>query len=55
MTYSYVNPVIAVFLGWLLLSEPVTGYTFAGTILIIAGVYGVFREKGSRIGNHLDR
>ena len=45
MTYSYVNPVIAVFLGWLLFSEPVTGYTFAGTILIIAGVYGVFREK----------
>ncbi len=44
-TYTYVNPVIAVFLGWLLLSEPVTGYTFAGTILIIAGVYGVFREK----------
>ena len=46
MTYSYVNPVIAVFLGWLLLSEPVTGYTFAGAVLIVAGVYGVFREKG---------
>lgn len=44
-TYTYVNPVIAVFLGWLLLSEPVTGHTFAGTALIIAGVYGVFREK----------
>jgi drug/metabolite transporter (DMT)-like permease len=44
-TYTYVNPVIAVFLGWLLLSEPVTVYTFAGTVLIIAGVYGVFREK----------
>ena len=47
MTYSYVNPVIAVFLGWLLLSEPVTTYTLAGTMLIIAGVYGVFREKGN--------
>jgi len=45
MTYSYVNPVIAVFLGWLLIDEPVTVYTFAGTVLIIAGVYGVFREK----------
>jgi drug/metabolite transporter (DMT)-like permease len=53
MTYSYVNPVIAVFLGWLVLSEPVTGYTFAGTFLIIAGVYGVFREKGSL--NQADR
>ena len=46
MTYSYVNPVIAVFLGWFLLSEPVTAYTFAGTVLIVAGVYGVFRDKG---------
>ena len=44
-TYTYVNPVIAVFLGWLLINEPITGYTFAGTALIIAGVYGVFREK----------
>ncbi len=44
-TYTYVNPVIAVFLGWLLLSEPITGYTIAGSILIIGGVYGVFREK----------
>ena len=44
-TYSYVNPVIAVFLGWLLIDEPVTIFTFAGTVLIIAGVYGVFREK----------
>lgn len=44
-TYTYVNPVIAVFLGWLLLSEPVTSYTITGTVLIISGVYGVFREK----------
>jgi drug/metabolite transporter (DMT)-like permease len=47
MTYTYVNPVIAVFLGWLLLSEPITIYTFGGTVLIVAGVYGVFREKRS--------
>ena len=44
-TYTYVNPVIAVFLGWLLIDEPITGYTLAGTVLIIAGVYGVFKEK----------
>jgi len=44
-TYTYVNPAIAVFLGWLLLSEPITVYTFIGTILIVGGVYGVFREK----------
>lgn len=48
-TYTYVNPVIAVFLGWLLIDELITGYTFAGTLLIIAGVYGVFRDKGSGV------
>ncbi len=47
-TYAYVNPVIAVLLGWLILSEPVTGYTLAGMVLIVGGVYGVFRDKGKR-------
>jgi drug/metabolite transporter (DMT)-like permease len=48
MTYAYVNPVIAVLLGWVILSEPITGYTLAGMVLIVAGVYGVFRDKGRR-------
>jgi drug/metabolite transporter (DMT)-like permease len=48
MTYAYVNPVIAVLLGWLVLSEPITGFTVAGTALIVGGVYGVFRDKGRR-------
>jgi drug/metabolite transporter (DMT)-like permease len=48
MTYAYVNPMIAVLLGWLILSEPITGYTLAGMVLIVCGVYGVFREKGRR-------
>jgi len=48
MTYAYVNPVIAVLLGWLILSEPITGHTLAGMVLIVCGVYGVFREKGKR-------
>lgn len=47
MTYSYVNPVIAVILGWLLIDEPVTIYTVAGTVLIIGGVFGVFRAKAT--------
>jgi drug/metabolite transporter (DMT)-like permease len=45
MTYTYVNPVIAVVLGWLLIGESITGYTGVGTLLIIAGVAGVFHEK----------
>ncbi|MCG6949893.1 MAG: EamA family transporter [Acidobacteria bacterium] len=48
MTYAYVNPVIAVLLGWLILSEPITSYTVAGMVLIVGGVYGVFRDKGRR-------
>jgi drug/metabolite transporter (DMT)-like permease len=48
MTYAYVNPVIAVFLGWLLLGEPVTPDTLVGTLMILTGVAGVFREKFKR-------
>ncbi len=37
-TYAYVNPVVAVFLGWLVLKEPVNGYILAGSAVIIASV-----------------
>ncbi len=45
MTYAYVNPVIAVFLGWLIISEEVTGWTLAGAALVIAGVAGIFNNR----------
>ena len=45
MTYAYANPVIAVALGWLVLGERITGWTLAGTVLVVAGVAGVFRER----------
>jgi drug/metabolite transporter (DMT)-like permease len=37
-TYAYVNPVVAVFLGWLLLSEPITGAILGGGAIIVLGV-----------------
>ena len=37
-TYAYVNPVVAVLLGWLILHEKVDGYVLAGTAVIICGV-----------------
>ncbi len=37
-TYAYVNPVIAVFLGWYFLGERVDGYIAAGTAIIIVAV-----------------
>jgi drug/metabolite transporter (DMT)-like permease len=37
-TYAYVNPVIAVLLGWLILSEPVTARTVLAMALILGAV-----------------
>ena len=37
-TYAYVNPVVAVFLGWLVLGERVDAYILAGSIIVIASV-----------------
>jgi drug/metabolite transporter (DMT)-like permease len=37
-TYAYVNPMVAVFLGWLVLDEPVTTSLLAGGLLIVLSV-----------------
>lgn len=37
-TYAYVNPVVAVFLGWLILSEPVTPPMLAAMTIILFSV-----------------
>lgn len=37
-TYTYVNPVIAVFLGWLILSEPITSQTVVAVGVIVSSV-----------------
>jgi len=55
MTYGYVNPVIAVVLGWWLLDEAITHETLVGTALILAGVAGVFRVKHSARSSSTDR
>jgi drug/metabolite transporter (DMT)-like permease len=38
MTYAYVNPVIAAFLGWIVLGERLDLWTLAGMVIIVAGV-----------------
>ena len=45
MTYPYVNPVIAITLGWLILGEPVTIWTITGAALVMVGVAGIFRTR----------
>lgn len=37
-TYAYVNPVIAVFLGWAVLGESVNAHMLGGAMVILAGV-----------------
>ncbi len=45
MTYAYINPVIAVILGWLVLGERITWSTILGMALIFVGVSGVFLKR----------
>ena len=45
MTYAYVNPVVALFLGAVILSEPLNLTTLAGAALVLLGVAGVFRDR----------
>jgi drug/metabolite transporter (DMT)-like permease len=46
-TYAYVNPVVAILLGWLLLNETITGTIIVGAALIVASVaLVVSRETG---------
>jgi drug/metabolite transporter (DMT)-like permease len=44
-TYAYVNPVVAIVLGWLVLGEVITGITVAGAAIIVASVALVVRAE----------
>jgi drug/metabolite transporter (DMT)-like permease len=44
-TYTYVNPIVAVFLGWLILREPISPRTIVASIIIVAAVAIITTEK----------
>jgi drug/metabolite transporter (DMT)-like permease len=44
-TYAYVNPVVAVFLGWLVLHERVNRFILAGSAVVILSVILVTSAK----------
>lgn len=44
-TYAYVNPLVAVFLGWIVLGERLDGFMFAGMVVIVLGVALVTTAK----------
>lgn len=46
-TYAYVNPLVAVILGFIVLGESITLWTLAGMTLVIVGVFGVFKDQKS--------
>ena len=45
-TYAFVNPVIAIFLGWSILSEEITVTVVAGAVAIVLSVAAVVRREG---------
>jgi len=47
-TYAYVNPVVAVFLGWWILKEPVSPRIFLGAAIIIGGVVVITISKNRK-------
>lgn len=56
-TYAYINPVIALFLGWLILDENLNYTIIIGAIIILIGVYSVKKGSETRtkmIGVELD-
>jgi len=45
-TYAYVNPVIAVLLGWLILAEPLEPRTLVAGLIIVVAVAVIVRARG---------
>ena len=54
-TYAYVNPVIAILLGWAILAEDVTGTTVAGAAAIVVSVASVVRREAGEPASDEDR
>ncbi len=45
-TYAYVNPVVAVILGWLILGEPLSVRTLVASVVIVAAVALIVTARG---------
>ena len=48
-TYSFVNPVIAVVLGWLILGEPLSARMLVAAAVIVVAVILIIRQKGKKL------
>lgn len=45
-TYAYVNPVVAVFLGWLIIGEPISARTIVASAVIVTAVVLIITARG---------
>ena len=45
-TYAFVNPVVAVFLGWIILQEPLTPRTIVASVVIVVAVALIVTARG---------
>jgi drug/metabolite transporter (DMT)-like permease len=48
-TYAYVNPVVALFLGWLILGEAISTQTIVAAGIIIAAVFLMTTDRPKRV------
>jgi len=48
-TYAYVNPIVAVFLGWALAGEELTSRVFIAAAVIVGAVVLIIRHGGEEI------
>jgi drug/metabolite transporter (DMT)-like permease len=46
-TYAFVNPAVAIFLGWLIAGEEINAHILAGAAIILAGVFLVIRSTST--------
>ena len=51
MSFAYVNPVIAVILGYFWANEQITIWTISGMALIITGVVFLLRSDNEHLAN----
>jgi drug/metabolite transporter (DMT)-like permease len=47
-TYAYVNPLVAVILGWAILDETISVGTIAGAALVVASVAAIVSRESAR-------
>jgi drug/metabolite transporter (DMT)-like permease len=50
--YAYINPIVAIFLGWLILQEQMSMNVITGTLITLGGVYLVNKEFKKQSSPH---